>query len=329
MGTGSTVNTWPWSFPVRHAAEPFPSSDALRELGTLGTPGGGSTPLRFARLAEIAARDLVDARLSEGHADALAILAEANVPAPAGPLAVWAAAPSRLRAERQGSGWHLSGAKPWCSGAHLAEHALVAAGSRLFVIATAESVVSVEALTWSAVGMAGSDTADVVIDGQVAAQALIGAPGWYTGRPGFWFGSMGVAACWVGGAVGAVRSAAAHLSTAGRADPHRLAALGAAAARCDMMAAAVERAGRWVDAHPCEAGTTARATALGLRQGCEDACLAVIVDAARASGADHVTHDAAQAHRLADLPVYVRQHHGGADAAEYGCALLEAGLIDP
>ena len=87
----------------------------------LPLPGGGRTRERWAVLADLAGDDLSLARLAEGHADALAILAELGEPAPpAGSRwGVWAAQPPGpgLTARRAGRGWRLDGIKQYCSGA--------------------------------------------------------------------------------------------------------------------------------------------------------------------------------------------------------------------
>ena len=61
----------------------------------LPLPGSGRTRERWARLADLAAEDLSLARLGEGHADAVAILAELGgpEPAPGSRWGVWAAHP--------------------------------------------------------------------------------------------------------------------------------------------------------------------------------------------------------------------------------------------
>src|SRR5690349_23680957 len=89
----------------------------------LPRPGSGRTWERWAVLADLAGEDLSLARLSEGHVDALAILAELGVLAspPAGSRwGVWAAQPPGpgLMASRTGGGWRLDGTKQYCSGAH-------------------------------------------------------------------------------------------------------------------------------------------------------------------------------------------------------------------
>jgi len=281
--------------------------------------------------AEIAAIDLSLARLVEGHADAVAILAEGalDLVRPHAALGVWAANPAAVAASPTQRGWMLRGTKPWCSGASSLDHALVTAstpdGVRLFLVDLDAPGIVPDPTSWPTIGMEGSDTLDVAMNLTVDKTAAICSPGWYTDRPGFWFGSVGVAACWLGGAIGAVRAVAATLRSF-HPDSHQLAALGAAAARCEVLAAAVERTARWIDIHPADPTRHARSLALGIRQAAEEDCLAVITDVGRAGGARPMTHDTDQARRLVDLPVFVRQHHGGRDAATYACALLEGGL---
>ena len=133
----------------------------------LPLPGSGDTRERFAVFATLAGEDLSLARLSEGHADAVAILAELGGPrpAPGSRWGVWAASPPgpRVTATRRGAGWVLSGTKQYCSGARTCTHALVTAaaddGPRLFAVTAAE--LEPRTGSWPATGMAGSDTLDV------------------------------------------------------------------------------------------------------------------------------------------------------------------------
>ena len=99
----------------------------------LPLPGSGRTRERWARLADLAAEDLSLARLGEGHADAVAILAELGGPAP-GPgsrWGVWAAQPPGrgLTATHAARGWRLTGLKQYCSGARACTGALVTAAA--------------------------------------------------------------------------------------------------------------------------------------------------------------------------------------------------------
>src|SRR6202042_1089969 len=84
----------------------------------LPLPGSGRTRERWARLADLAAEDLSLARLGEGHADAVAILAELGgpPPEPGSRWGVWAANPPgpNVTASRGGDGWLLDGTKEYC-----------------------------------------------------------------------------------------------------------------------------------------------------------------------------------------------------------------------
>ena len=96
----------------------------------LPKPGSGGTPTRFGALADWAARDLSLARLAEGHVDALAILAEADLePNSGATYGVWAARPRAggATAYLAADGWHVSGVKPFCSGGTRIDRALVTA----------------------------------------------------------------------------------------------------------------------------------------------------------------------------------------------------------
>ena len=81
----------------------------------LPLPGSGRTRERWAALADLAGEDLSLARLAEGHADALAILAELDAASPSAGSrwGVWAAQPPGpgLDASQTGGGWRLDGTK--------------------------------------------------------------------------------------------------------------------------------------------------------------------------------------------------------------------------
>src|ERR1700690_3765263 len=109
-------------WPAARTAAAF--TDAV-ESGRLNLPrpGGGRTRERWAALADLAEEDLSLARLAEGHADALAILAELSAASPlvGSRWGVWAAQPpgpglAGSQADADG-GWRLDGVKRYCSGA--------------------------------------------------------------------------------------------------------------------------------------------------------------------------------------------------------------------
>ncbi len=307
----------------------FVAQAASGELA-LPRPGAGRTAERFAALSEMAAVDLSLGRLVEGHTDADAVLAEAGIVAPPGAvMGVWAArrGDADVTATALSGGWRLVGRKPWASGAHLLTHALVTAstdnGPRLFLVEVNGTGVEPVEGTWPAVGMAWSDSLDVSFDVVVGRDACVGGADWYVKRPGFWFGSAGVAACWMGGAIGLVRALATDLLGYGAPDAHQIAHLGAAAASCAAMARSVEWAAGLIDLDPGDSEGGGRAVALELRHLVEDGCLDVAVRVGRAGGAGPLCRDAAQARRYADLAVYIRQHHAERDSEALGRLVLD------
>ena len=100
----------------RQAADAFTAAVESGRLD-LPLPGTGATWERWAVFADLAEEDLSLARLGEGHADAVAILAELGGPAPAAGSrwGVWAANPPgpNVTAARRGGTWVLRGTKQY------------------------------------------------------------------------------------------------------------------------------------------------------------------------------------------------------------------------
>jgi alkylation response protein AidB-like acyl-CoA dehydrogenase len=313
---------------INEVAADFAAAVAFGRLD-LPRPGGGRTWERWAALADLAGEDLSLARLSEGHADALAILAELGAGSPPGGSrwGVWAAQPPGpgLTASRAAGGWRLDGIKRYCSGARSCTHALVTAaapdGIRLFAVA-ADDLVPV-AGTWPATGMAGSDTLDVEFTG-IAAEP-VGDPGGYTDRPGFAHGGAGVAACWYGGARGVGQTL---LTAAVKRDvgPHALAHLGAVDLALQTARDALERAAAEIDADPADREHGGWRRTLRVRALVEATATEVMARVGRALGAGPLCHDQAHGRRVADLTVYLRQHHAERDLAELGALAAESGV---
>lgn len=296
----------------------------------LPLPGAGETQARWLAFAAIARRDLGVARLAEGHADALAILAELDgpKPPPGSRWGVWAAEPPTpvVQAERIGAGWLLTGTKLWCSGAHSCSHALVTArigAARALFAAELDpaSATPVED-TWPAVGMAGSDSGAVSF--QAAPAQQVGQPGEYASRPGFWHGAIGVAACWYGGAAGVADTLLQRVRS-GRTEPHALAHLGAVDAALHAAGVALAEAARAVDGDPLDTRGEARIGAMRVRAIVEAACDDVLARVGRATGAQPLGSDVAHARRVADLTVYLRQSHAERDLAALGQLLADGG----
>jgi hypothetical protein len=297
----------------------------------LPLPGGGRTRERWAALADLAEEDLSVARLAEGHTDAVAILAELGVdpqapPPPGSRWGVWAAQPPGpgLTATRADGAWHLDGIKHYCSGARSCTDVLVTAtapdGNRLFAVSTRD--LSPVPGTWPATGMAGSDTLDVRFAG-IAAEP-VGGPGGYIDRPGFAHGGAGVAACWYGGARGVGRTL---LDAAARRDvgPHALAHLGAVDIALRTAKATLDAAAADIDADPGDHRGGGRLRALRVRAVVEAAGIEVMGHVGRALGAGPLCHDEAHSRRVADLTVYLRQHHAERDLAEIGALVADSG----
>lgn len=348
-----TAGTPPWPADLRdalaHGAGDTPAAQLLRLVRSgrdrLPLPGHGATLQRWQALSAVAAADLSLAKLFEGHTDALAIQQEVAAlrgaqdvpagPAPAvgddasdaGPAlwGMWAAeAPGgRVEVHRQAGGQTvLRGTKRWCSGAEHLTHALLTAwwpgveSPQLVAVALRQPGVAVSAQSWQAVGMAGSASVDVTFDDTPA--TLVGAPGDYLGRPGFWHGGAGVAACWYGGAMAVGRAlhqavAAAQNGPAGQ--PFKEAALGKVDVALAGAAALLRETAQWIDAHP---QADAQAPVLRVRQAVEAMARQVLDEATRALGPTLLCRDAAFARRAADLPVFIRQSHAERDDAALG-----------
>jgi alkylation response protein AidB-like acyl-CoA dehydrogenase len=295
----------------------------LGTAGALPAPGSGRTAQRWHRLLAWGRADLPMARLAEGHTDAMAILQDAGAAAAPGALyGVWAARSGGTGAELVGS--TLRGTVRFCSGAHGLDRALVVAaaadGSRLVDLDLRAPGVRPVDGTWQAPGMRDSDTVDVELtDIAVPATDVVGEPGWYTERPGFWWGGGGVAAVWLGGALGVLDALTAQLSS--RADPFQLAHLGALHASVEATRALLDATATLIDADPGSAHRTAVWT---LRAAAERSCRDVLDLAPRVAGVAALTRSPL-GQQLADLGLYIRQHHGERDLAALGAAVLDAG----
>jgi hypothetical protein len=309
-------------------------------LDDVPLPGGGRTAQRWEILATLGAHDLTAARVCEVQLDALAILAEAadagltrgaavedaqretwGVFAAEGPAGqLWAAAGD---GDEDGRGSRLVGVKPWCSLAGSLSRALVTAyvaegERRLFAIDLTDASVTVEEAPWVSRGLAEVPSGPIACDQTPAAP--VGPSGWYLDRPGFWWGGIGVAACWYGGAVGLARrlarSMVAALDSPRAPDQVAYAALGRIDACLHAARATLALAADAADA--CVARADAREIAMRARAVLADAVDTVMATVGQAMGPAPLTFDEWHARHVADLQVYVRQHHGERDDAALG-----------
>jgi len=314
---------------TERVAEQF---DALVRAGSLDLPqpGSGATPERHRRLFEIARRDVAVARLAEAHADAVAILGEAGRrPRPGCAYGVWAAddpsATLTLRAASDG-GWRLDGEKAFCTGAGIVARALLTVrtgtGVVLVDVDLQRSTLTFDTSGWIASAFAETRTARATFgDHELDAGDIVGPPGWYLDRVGFWHGACGPAACWAGGAAGLVDWMIE--SNAGRpAEPHRDAHAGALVALCWRMTGLLDVAGREID-HAPDDRPAAHARALMVRHDIERSATEVIDRLGRAMGPRPLAFDAPVARRVAEVQLYVRQHHAERDLEQLGRLVLD------
>jgi alkylation response protein AidB-like acyl-CoA dehydrogenase len=290
-------------------------------------PGDGTTADQWEALATLAAHDLGVARAIEPHLDAIGILTQAGrLEGDTGTWGVFAAegGPDPLTATAgDGDGsWRLEGTKPWCSLAGSLDSALVTAGTadgerRLFAVDLRAPGISVDTAAWVARGLSEIPSGPVHFS-DVAADA-VGEPGWYLSRPGFALGGIGVAACWFGGAVALGRTLAD--AVAAKPDPLRLAHLGAVDEALQSARRALKEAAESADDHTTDGRILAKRVRATVARTCEE----VLSHCAHALGPAPLALDARHAKRVADLELYVRQHHAEHDLASLGQAVVDSG----
>ncbi len=327
----------PGAMPDLDAAQ-----DVARALGPwLPLPMQGDTLTLWESLASLGAVDLTVARVTEPHLDALAILREARRHGQVrdedwdGSSPDWDAArlwqvyaaegPHRLHAREKGGCWTLDGVKPWCSLADRATHALVTAWiddheRGLFAIRLDHAGVTTspgetgQSAGWAARGLAQVRSTAIALDGVPAVQ--ICQPQWYLRRSGFAWGGVGVAAIWYGAAVALARTLRV---AAARREPDQVALLhlGAVDTALARASAVLAAAAVVADDPTTEAGESVL-VAQRARQVVADSAEEVLHRVGHALGPAPLTGDEDHARRVADLTVYVRQHHAERDLARQG-----------
>ncbi len=319
----------------------------LASLATIGAPRGVEAALavacslgrlvleqperdivdRWEALATLASLDVGAARVIEPHLDALTMLQDAHHDSVGddeiGALlwGVFAAegGDEPLTATRAADGsYSLTGVKPWCSLAGRLDAALVTAhlpeaDERGLFAVRLDTGVQLDDTVWAARGLREIPSGPVRFTAVEA--VLIGEPGWYLSRPGFSWGGVGVAACWFGGAVGIARAVHAAATTSD--DAHVLAHLGA----IDELVHSARRSLAEAATLTRHLDIDARLTAKRVRATVARASDEIIDRAHRALGPAPLALDAAHAKRVADLQLYVRQHHAERDQASLGSAL--------
>lgn len=287
-------------------------------------PGAGHTGARWLALHDLAVQDVAVARLCEAHLDATAILVEAGArPREGAVYGVWASVRPDGAGVRLDAG-RVQGRTDFCSGIGIVDRALVEVtvdGDRRLVDVDARFVhhdgawcsptsASNARIEWHHAGLTACNTGAVTwVD--AADVELVGGPGWYLDRVGFWHGACGPAACWAGGAAGLVPELAPGD------DPFRLAAFGELWADAWTMRAVLQQAGDEIDRDPSNV-EAARWRARALRHTVHETCTTMLDRFARASGPRPLVACADIAQRIADVEIYLRQHHGLRDLAALG-----------
>jgi len=290
----------------------------------LPLPGRGHTARRHRELSAWGRSDLSFARLAEAHTDAVAILAEDGRRAhPSALYGVWASEPQgrRVMLRRRGAEWSIDGSKPFCTGVEICDRALVTVWTddsdvpQLLDVDVAEARRSGSSITdtsaWATPAFASTSTGSITfLEHPVPEGSLVGAPGWYLDRPGFWHGAIGPAAVWAGGGFGLVDAA----ELAVRESVHSRAELGALRALRWSLEVHLQAAGQEIDADPSEV-VGARRRALIVRHLVERDVEAIVHHFGRAVGPGPLAFDHEVVRRLAELQLYVRQSHGRDDVA--------------
>ena len=308
-------------------------------------PGEGRTAFLWEILASVTAVDVAAGRAIEPHLDASAILAQAAGHAAVegwecpdfdgvhfdGAWGVFAAEAAGLRLEAKPADgcFLLQGSKPWCSLAAQLDHAVVTAhlddgGRAAFAVDLHAPGVSFADPEWTSRGLREIPSGTVHFDAVPAVP--LGDAGWYYRRPGFAWGGMGVAACWLGGAVAVARGFKESLITAadGGREPDQLALahLGEIDRTLTALAGYLARTAAGIDAGGLS-GAGAWSEALRVRGNVATAVERIQTLVSQNLGPGPLAFDPVYGKRMADLSLYIRQHHGMRDDAQLGALTLK------
>ncbi len=289
--------------------------DLLQELVSLAKnlpyPASGQTYQRWQMFAQIAGSDLSLAKLFESHCDALSILKELGYQAEIDEQtwAVWAAegGPAPLQVENN----DCSGIKTWCSGAEFIHKALMSykdkqGQAQLCIVELSDPSVHVDLNHWQAVGMQGTQTAQVHFDNTPV--TVIGQPNRYLERPGFWHGAAGVAVCWYGAAVRLVSFL--HESCKLSPNAFKKMYLGELSQQLSVTKQYFQYIAKLIDEEPM---LSHEREIRILRAQTEQCCQSVIQLVGKALGARPYCEEAIFSQLIADLPVFIRQSHAAFD----------------
>ena len=299
------------------------TADVFAEASTMSEQalpaiGGGDTATRWLTLMQWARSGSVSAaRLAEAHHDAVAILSEAGITKSPGMYGVWASeAPAEVLLDRESVS--VSGCKRFCSGVGLVDRALVTVGDgeggRVLVDVAVgiDERVEHDLTGWNTPALAATATGSVSFDRQPIGR-IVGAPGWYLSRPGFWHGAVGPSACWAGAALGLVDEAKAMATSS----TIERVVLGELTAEEHLLTALLRDVGHTADLEPDDRKMAQR-HAYSVRHLVERSTQRIADAFSRGFGPRPFVNDPAIAQRLADLHLYTRQQHGLRDLESLG-----------
>jgi len=282
-------------------------------------PGHGATFERFTGLRQAARVDGGIGRLVEAHEDALAILHEAGQPCIEGrALAVWASEGEHpLELRPTSGGYQLWGEKRFCGGADVVDAAVITVptsrGSQLVLAPLRSPEVHVDMTTWHTSAFHSAAVGTVTFAGlPLSHDAVVGAPGFYISRPGFWQGAVGVAAVWAG----LTDTLIASLERARpRTDQVGLIRQGEIEANCWAIDAALEQAALSIDAAP---SSECERLALSCRQTVRVHSELIIRTLLHESGPAGLAFHPRAGTQLLELTMALGQSHGDRDLAALG-----------
>lgn len=298
----------------------------------------GPLPVLVSTLAALARVDLCLARLVEGHADALRILAQAGCDPRPGVYGVWASrsAGTGVTAVPAVGGWAVSGELRFASGVDLVDRALLPAwpaeGAHLLLDVDAAAV-DADRGSWATAAMDASRSFTVAVDLAVPDADRVGPPGFYLDRDGFVVGGLVVAGVWYGGARQVLDLVADGLR-AFQPTAHQLRRVGRMAQAVWQAGAALDAALAGTDAVPAATGDDPAAGRQALtavtaaaRTAVADACETVVAEAAHVVGPGGLSRGGRLPRTLADLGLYVRQHHTDLELARAGQRALDSAEV--
>jgi hypothetical protein len=302
----------------------------LRELAARGRDvWTGDLTALVEVLAEVARVDLALARLTEGHADGLRILAQAGREPREGVYGVWASrsAGTGVKAARDpeasgADGWHLDGELRFASGIDLIDRALLPGWldhdhHQLFDIPA--DAVRPDYTSWPTTAMDASRSFTGVVEQRCSVEDQVGEINFYLERPGFVVGGLAVAAVWAGGAQQLV-DLVANGTRAFTPGAHQLRRLGAMEQAAWLARTAVASAARRL---PDLTRDEVAREISHARVAVVDCCERVDDEAAKVVGPGGLSRNVRLVRARDDLAIYIRQLHADGELERLGVQALD------